>query len=54
MKWKLVEQAKAMIWLYGDCELFLIGLSEVGILGGRDEWWNCELFQIGLKELGLA
>lgn len=39
---------------HGNCDLFLIGLKEVGILDGKEWWWDCELFEIGLQELGLA
>jgi hypothetical protein len=41
--------ARATYW---QCELFWIGMNELGLLDKEN--WKCELFQIGLKELGLA
>jgi hypothetical protein len=37
---------------FWQCELFWIGMNELGLLDKEN--WKCELFQIGLKELGLA
>lgn len=39
---------------FGNCEMFREGLSELGVIGGKEYWWDCELFQVGLKELGLV
>lgn len=39
---------------YGNCEVFREGMGEVGVVGGKEYWWDCELFQVGLKELGLV
>ena len=39
---------------YWNCELFLLGLMELGLLTVHPQDYDCELFQIGLKELGLA
>ena len=55
MKKKIItQQAKKALDTYGACELLLVGLNEIGLLGGKEYWWECELFQVGLKELGLA
>jgi hypothetical protein len=44
----------ALVSAYWDCELFLLGLLDLGILAVKKSDYDCELFQIGLKELGLA
>lgn len=44
---------RANFFLYQDCELFQIGVHELGLLGDP-AWYECELFQVGLKELGLV
>jgi hypothetical protein len=54
VKRRVASQALAQMREMGNYELFVIGLTEVGVLGGKEWWWDCELFQIGLRELGLA
>jgi len=54
LKRRIVEQALGQMAELGQCEIYVEGLREVGILGGKEWWWDCELFQIGLRELGLA
>jgi len=54
VKRRVEIQALAQMQEMGNYELFVIGLNEVGVLGGKAWWWDCELFQIGLKEMGLA
>ena len=54
IKRRVAEKALAQMGELGNCELFMIGLFEIGLLGGKEWWWDCELFQIGLREMGLA
>lgn len=53
-KWRIQRLAFEAFLNYCECELFRIGLRELGLVGGKEYWWDCELFQIGLKEVGLA
>ena len=50
----VAPNARVKFAIYWNCELFQIGLREVGLLGGDPRWWRCELFQLGLQEAGLA
>jgi hypothetical protein len=54
MRGKVQKQALELMARYGGCELLLIGLAEVGLLGSKEWYWDCELYRVGLRELGLA
>jgi hypothetical protein len=54
VKKRLAAEALKNLREYGNCDLFRTGLVEIGLVGGKEYWWDCELFQVGLQELGLV